>query len=405
MAWWLYGAPMMMQDTPLLGIYDRFPITLVSGSGPYVRDDTGREYLDFASGVAVNALGHAPAVATQALLQQANTLWHVSNLFHTLPATQLAQRLCDATFADKVFFCNSGAEAVECGIKAVRRYHYNKGDVARTNIITFAGAFHGRTLGTIAAGGNAKYLEGFGDPAAGFIQVPFGDHNALKAAFNNTIAAVLIEPIQGEGGVRVVPPMCLQALRELCQQHGALLMFDEVQTGMGRTGALFAYQHSTITPDVLATAKGIGGGFPLGACLFTQEVASAMTFGTHGNTFGGNLLACAVGNAVLDVVNTPELLQNVRERSAQLQAGLNALQQQFAHIIAQVRGTGLLLGVQLQQAFTPKQLANALIAQGMLSVAAGENVLRLLPPLNITAPQIDEALNKLHAALLKVETI
>ena len=375
----------------LLPIYPRFPITPVSGAGSYVYTADGRRYLDFGSGVAVNAFGHAHPVLRAALLRQSAALWHVSNLFYNVEAERLARRYTELTFADKVFFCNSGAEAMECAIKAARKYHAVNGAPERVEIIGFDGAFHGRTLATLAAAGNPKYLEGFGEPAPGFVQVPFGDHEALKAAIGPRTAAVVIEPVQGEGGVRTVPDACLQGLRALCDAQGVLLVYDEVQCGAGRSGTLFAYMQSGAVPDVLAAAKGIGGGFPLGACLFRQKVADAMGVGSHGTTYGGNPLACAVGNAVIDLLDAPEFLPQVRARAQHWRSALERVQAAFPKTVAGVRGVGLLTGLHLQPAYTPRALADALLEGGLLSIPAGDNTLRLLPPLNVETDELRRA--------------
>jgi acetylornithine/N-succinyldiaminopimelate aminotransferase len=272
----------------VLPTYNRAPVAFVRGEGAHVFTETGEAYLDFGAGVAVTSCGHSHPALVAALTDQAQKIWHTSNLFKMPGQERLAQKLIDTTFADTVFFCNSGAEALECTIKMARNYHHANGQPERVDVITFEGAFHGRTIATIAAGGQAKYLEGFGPKAPGFIQLPFGDHRALEEAVTETTAAILIEPVQGEGGIRPVPPQCLKGLRELCDKHGILLLFDEVQTGVGRTGKLFAHEWSGITPDIMAIAKGIGGGFPLGACLATEKAAKGMTAGTHGSTFGGN---------------------------------------------------------------------------------------------------------------------
>ena len=297
--------------SPLLPTYARADIAFERGDGVWLTATTGERYLDFGGGIAVASLGYGHPHLVKALTDQAQKLWHTSNLYNMPEGERLAQRLVDATFADTVFFTNSGAEAMECAIKMARKFHYANGQPERFHIITFEGAFHGRTLATIAAGGQAKYLEGFGPKAAGFDQVPFGDHKALEAAIGPHTAAILIEPLQGEGGIRPVPPQCLRGLRALCDKHGLLLILDEIQSGVGRTGSFFAHEHAGITPDIMAIAKGIGGGFPLGACLATREAAKGMTFGTHGTTYGGNPLAMACGNAVLDVVLEDGFLERV----------------------------------------------------------------------------------------------
>jgi acetylornithine/N-succinyldiaminopimelate aminotransferase len=356
----------------------------------------GERYLDFGAGVAVNSLGHAHPHLVEALSEQARKLWHTSNLYRIPAGERLAERLTERTFAEKVFFCNSGAEAVEASIKMARRYHHGKGRPERFRIITFEGAFHGRTLATIAAGGQPKYLEGFGPKVEGFDQVPFDDDKALQAAIGPETAAILIEPIQGEGGVRLVGNQRLRALRELCDERGLLLLLDEVQTGIGRTGKLFAHEWSGIAPDIMAIAKGIGGGFPMGACLATAEAASGMSVGVHGTTFGGNPLAMAVGNAVLDVVLEPGFLEHVERVSLLLKQRLAELKDRHPAIIAEIRGHGLLLGLRLNVPNT--EFVNAALAQKLLTIGAGDNVVRLLPPLIVSDAEIGEALERLDRA-------
>ncbi len=382
---------------PLLPVYARAPLAFERGEGARLYTPEGEEYLDFGSGIAVNALGHAHPALVRALKDQAEKLWHTSNLYRIPLGETLAKRLTAATFADTVFFTNSGAEALECAIKIVRRHHYAKGAPERFRIVTFEGAFHGRTLATIAAGGQAKYLEGFGPKVDGFDQVPFGDHAALKAAVGPHTAGILIEPLQGEGGVRSVPPQCLRGLRELCDANGLLLIFDEVQCGMGRTGRLFAHEWAGVTPDVMAVAKAIGGGFPLGACLATEDAACGMTPGSHGSTYGGNPLAMAVGNAVLDVIETEDFLPRVRRASARLQQKLAGLRDAFPHVVEEVRGEGLLLGVKCTPPNT--DVVARAREQHLLLVGAGDNVVRILPPLIVADADIDEAIERLSRAL------
>jgi acetylornithine/N-succinyldiaminopimelate aminotransferase len=389
------------QPSPLLPTFARAELSFERGEGPWLFTPQGERYLDFGSGIAVNALGHAHPHLVEALTRQAGKVWHVSNLYQIPDGARLAQRLVEATFADQVFFTNSGAEALECAIKMTRKYHAANGHPERFRIITFEGAFHGRTLATIAAGGQAKYLEGFGPKVEGFDQVPFGDHEALKAAIGPETAGILIEPIQGEGGVRPVPPQCLRGLRELCDEKGLLLIFDEVQTGVGRTGKLFAYQHSGVAPDIMAIAKGIGGGFPMGACLSTLEAGKGMTAGTHGTTFGGNPLAMAVGNAVLDVILAPDFLPHVQRISLLLKQRLAELKDRHPTIIEDVRGEGLLLGLKCK--VTNTDLAAAARAEKLLTVPAGNNVLRLLPPLVIDEAVVSEAFDKLDRACKDLE--
>jgi acetylornithine/N-succinyldiaminopimelate aminotransferase len=384
----------------VLPTYARVDLAFERGEGAWVTTTSGERYLDFTGGVAVNVLGHAHPHLVKALTEQANKLWHVSNLFRIPEAERLAERLCAATFADVVFFCNSGAEAMEGTIKTARKYHAASGHPEKFRIITFEGAFHGRTLATLAAGGNKKYLDGFGPPVEGFDQVPFADLDATKKAIGPNTCAILIEPIMGEGGVRVVPPEFLRALRELCDQHGLLLLFDEVQTGVGRSGQFFAYQRTGVTPDVMAVAKGIGGGFPVGAFLATAEAGKGMTAGTHGSTFGGNPLAMAAGNAVLDVVLAPGFLERVQQTSLLFKQRLAEIKDRHPAVVAEVRGEGLLLGVRTH---TPNgELVDALRAEKMLAVAAGDNVVRLLPPLIISDAEVSEAIARLDRAATAV---
>ncbi len=385
----------------LLPTYARVDLAFERGEGPWLIATNGDRYLDFTGGVAVNALGHAHPYLIDALTAQAHKLWHVSNLFRIPEAERLAERLCAATFADLVFFCNSGAEAMECAIKVARKYQFASGRPERYRIITFEGAFHGRTLATLAAGGQKKYLEGFGPVVPGFDQVPFGDFEAVKAAIGPETAAILIEPIQGEGGVRVVPTPFLRGLRELCDKHELLLVFDEVQTGIGRTGSFFAHQRCGVTPDVMGIAKALGGGFPVGACLTTAEAGKGMTAGTHGSTFGANPLAMAVGNAVLDLVLAPEFLEKVRRSAILFRQRLAEIKDRHPGVISEVRGEGLLLGL---VAVCPNgELVEALRAEKLLAAAAGDNVVRMLPPLIIDEPEIAEAIHRIDGAAVRVE--
>ena len=338
----------------------------------------------------------------RALTEQAQKIWHTSNIYQMPGQEKLAQRLIDATFADTVFFTNSGAEALECSIKMARKYHAAKGQPERYRLITFEGAFHGRTLATIAAGGQAKYLEGFGPKVEGFDQIAFGDFEALKAAIGPETAGILIEPIQGEGGVRPVPPETLRAMRVLCDEHGILLVLDEVQCGIGRTGKLFAHEWTGITPDIMAVAKGIGGGFPLGACLATENAAQGMTAGTHGSTYGGNPLATAVGNAVLDVVLEDGFLDNVLQRALVLKQKLAQLKDEHPTVIEDIRGSGLMMGIKCKVPNTEFQAAA--MDNRLLTIAAGENVIRLLPPLILSDDDVSEAVHKLEITCRSLET-
>ncbi|MGZ5849664.1 MAG: acetylornithine transaminase [Methyloceanibacter sp.] len=387
----------------LLPTYARSDLVFERGEGAYLFTPEGERYLDFGSGVAVTALGHTHPRLVEALTEQAKKVWHVSNL-HRIPGQErLAHRLCAATFADRVFFANSGAEAVECAIKVARRYHAKNGAPERYRLVTFEGAFHGRTLATIAAGGQAKHLEGFGPPVDGFDQVAPGDISLVKAAIGEATAGVLIEPIMGEGGMREVSWPFLRDLRALCDEKGILLLLDEVQTGMGRTGRLFAHEWAGTTPDIMAVAKGLGGGFPVGACLATEAAGAAMTAGSHGSTFGGNPLAMAVGNGVLDVMLAPGFLDHVAAMGLRLKQRLAALKDGHHTIIEEVRGQGLMLGLKCK---VPNlDLVQALREQRMLTVQAGDNVVRLLPPLIVDETEINAASAKLNAACVALERV
>ena len=389
-------------SSPLLPTYARADLAFERGDGVWLTATNGERYLDFGGGIAVACLGYSHPHLVKALTDQAQKLWHTSNLYQMPEGERLARRLCEATFAETVFFTNSGAEAMECAIKMARKYHYVNGRPERCRIITFEGAFHGRTLATIAAGGQAKYLEGFGPKVDGFDQVPFGDHKALEAAIGPETAAILIEPVQGEGGIRPVPPQCLRGLRALCDKHGLLLMLDEIQCGVGRTGKFFAHEHAGVTPDIMAVAKGIGGGFPLGACLATKEAAKGMTLGTHGTTYGGNPLAMACGNAVLDVVLADGFLERVGQAGLTLRQRLAELKDRHPTVIAEIRGEGLIMGIKTK--VTNTDLVAAGRAEHVLTIAAGDNVVRLLPPLIVTDEDIREAVRRLDKACLRIET-
>ncbi|MGQ3210405.1 MAG: aspartate aminotransferase family protein [Shinella sp.] len=390
----------MADAAPLYETYMRAPLRFTRGEGVWLVAENGERYLDFAAGVAVNSLGHAHPHLVAALKDQADKVWHLSNLYEVPGQEILGRRLTEATFADKVFFTNSGAEALECAIKTARRYHFAKGHPGKFHIITFDGAFHGRTIATIAAGGQEKYIEGFGPKAPGFLKVPFGDITAVKDSITEETAAILIEPVQGEGGIRPVPKEFMQELRQLCDEYGLLLILDEVQSGVGRTGRLFAYEWSGVAPDIMAVAKGIGGGFPLGACLATNEAAAGMVAGTHGSTYGGNPLAMAVGNAVLDVVLEDGFLDHVRDIALVFRQGLAALKDRFPEIIEDVRGEGLMLGIKAK--IPVADLLKAVRAEKLLGVPAGDNVLRLLPPLTVTAEEAREGLARIERAAEKL---
>jgi len=385
----------------ILPTYARIDLAFERGEGAWLIATNGDRYLDFASGIAVNALGHAHPRLVAALTEQANKLWHVSNLYRIPEAERLAERLCEVSFADNVFFTNSGAEAMECAIKMARKYQSTSGRPERFRLVTFEGAFHGRTMATIAAGGQKKHLEGFGPAVEGFDQVPFGDLEAVKRAIGPQTAGILIEPIQGEGGVRVAAPAFLRALRLLCDEHGLLLIFDEVQTGIGRTGSFFAHERAGVPPDIMAIAKGIGGGFPLGACLGTAEAAKGMTVGTHGSTYGGNPLATALGNAILDVTLAPGFLDHVRRIGLLFKQRLAELKDRHPAVIAEVRGEGLLIG--LRTIVPNAKLVDAMRAEKMLAPAAGDNVVRLLPPLIAGDAEISEAMARIERACSAIE--
>ncbi len=389
-----------MTSSPLYDTYIRADLAFEKGEGSWLTMANGDRYLDFAAGIAVNSLGHAHPHLVAALTDQASRLWHVSNIYEIPGQRKLADRLCQRTFADKVFFTNSGAEAMECAIKTARRYHYAKGAPEKYRIITFEGAFHGRTLATIAAGGQAKYLEGFGPKSEGFDQVPFADVEALENMVSNETAAVLIEPIQGEGGVRMVSHQCMRDIRSVCDEHGLLLILDEIQCGVGRTGKLFAHEWAGIVPDLMAIAKGIGGGFPIGACLATQDAAQGMIAGTHGTTYGGNPLAMAVGNAVLDIVLEDGFLDTVIKKSLLLKQGLAQIVDAYPQLVEAFRGEGLLLGLKCVAPNTT--IVSSLRDEGLLTVGAGDNVVRILPPLTVSENDIRIALDKMNAALAKL---
>ena len=387
--------------TPVLPTYNRAPMAFVKGEGSWLTAEDGKRYLDLGAGIAVNALGHANPDLVAALTEQAGKLWHVSNLYRIPEQEKLAEALVDKTFADTVFFTNSGTEAAELAIKMARKYHYEKGQPQRTQIITFEGAFHGRSTGAIAAAGSEKMVKGYGPLMPGFVQVKWADHDALRAAITDQTCAVMIEPVQGEGGIRIVPDQCLKGLRDLCDATGSLLIFDEVQCGMGRTGKLFAHEWSGITPDIMMVAKGIGGGFPLGAVLATENAAFGMGAGTHGSTYGGNPLACAVGSKVMQIVADDAFLAEVSRKSALLRQGLESLVAAHPKVFEAVRGEGLLLGVKC--AAINSDIVKAGYQAGILTVPAADNVIRLLPALNIPDADIATALALLEKTAALVE--
>ncbi len=383
----------------LLPVFNRAPVTFERGEGAYLYDANGRRYLDFGSGVAVTLLGHAHPHLVSVLKAQAERLWHCSNLYANEPQQQLADRLVEHSFADTVFFCNSGAEALECAIKMARRFQHQRGQAKRHKIITFDGAFHGRTMATISAGGQAKYLEGFEPALPGFEAIQAGGLDSLKSAIDDQTAALLIEPVQGEGGIREIEDQFLLELRRIADEQDILLIFDEVQSGIGRTGKLFAYEWSGAKPDIMTLAKGLGGGFPIGACLSTSRAASGMTFGTHGSTFGGNPLACAVGNGVLDVLLEDGFFERMNDAASILRRELERLATAYPALILEVRGKGLLLGLRLSDDHINAEVVSKLIEQGLLTIPAGDNVVRLIPPLIIGRTEIEEAVATLEEHL------
>jgi acetylornithine/N-succinyldiaminopimelate aminotransferase len=386
----------------VLPTYNRAPLTFVKGEGSWLVEADGRRFLDMGAGIAVNALGHAHPALIAALTEQAGKLWHTSNLYNIPQQQALADKLVDATFADTVFFTNSGTESCELAVKMARKYFYEKGQPDRIGIVAFEGAFHGRSHAAIAAAGSEKMVKGFGPLLPGFTQVAWGDHDGLHAAITDSTAAILIEPVQGEGGIRPVPDQCLKGLRDLCDEKGILLIFDEVQCGMGRTGKLFAHEWAGVEPDIMMVAKGIGGGFPLGAVLATQDAASGMTAGTHGSTYGGNPLACAVGAKVMDIVADPEFLNAVNAKAGRLRQGLEGLVAGHPDVFEGVRGMGLMIGLKCKVANTDVVAAG--YDAGVITVPAADNVVRLLPPLNLGDEEISEALSRLQASAVAIET-
>lgn len=387
----------------VLPTYNRAPLTFVSGQGSWLTEADGRRFLDLGAGIAVNALGHAHPDLVQTLTEQASKLWHVSNLYNIEQQQSLADKLVAATFADTVFFTNSGTEACELAVKMARKYFYEKGQPERTTIITFDGSFHGRSSAGIAAAGSEKMVKGFAPLLPGFLHLPWGDHEALTAAAARAdVGAILIEPVQGEGGIRPLPDQCLKGLRDLCDEHGILLILDEVQCGMGRTGKLFAHEWAGITPDIMMVAKGIGGGFPLGAVLATENAASGMVAGTHGSTYGGNPLGCAVGGKVMDIISDDAFLAEVNRKSALLRQKLEGLVAAHPTIFDSVRGSGLMIGIKCVA--SNLDVVKAGYEQGVLTVPAGDNVLRLLPALNLTDDDISQAYTRLDAAATALET-
>jgi acetylornithine/N-succinyldiaminopimelate aminotransferase len=382
--------------------YARLDIRFERGEGPYLYADDGRKFLDFGSGVAVTSLGHCHPKLVAALTEQAGKVWHTSNLYRIDQQERLAKRLVEHSFADLAFFNNSGAEAMETAIKTARKYHAHNGNPERYRLITFEGSFHGRTLATIAASGSKKLMDGFGPPVQGFDTVKFGDLEAVKAAITDETAGILVEPVQGEGGIHPSPSGFLAALRTLCDDNGLLLVFDEIQCGMGRTGKLFAYEWSGVTPDIMALAKALGCGFPIGACLATKEAAAGMTVGTHGSTFGGNPLACSVSNAVLDVMLEPGFMEHVQKMSNLLRQGLAMIAERHAKVIEDVRGEGLMLGIKPKVPNT--KFIETGIAKGLVTIGAGDNVVRVLPPLIIEREHVRDAIDIIDEVCAEMET-
>ncbi len=389
--------PATVPSDHIMAVYSRTPLAFERGEGARLYTTDGEAYLDCMAGIAVNALGHANPKLVQVLKEQAEKLWHVSNIF-TIPGQEkLAKALTDATFADEVFFTNSGTEAIECAIKTARKYHWAKGQPERIDIIGFDGSFHGRTLAAVNASGNAGYLEGFGPPMPGFVHATFGDLEGLKALVGPTTAAIILEPVQGEGGARSWPDADLTAIRQLCDETGTLLIYDEIQCGLGRTGKLFAYEWATeAQPDIMAIAKALGGGFPVGACLATAEAGRGMVVGSHGSTYGGNPLAMAVGEAALAELVKPELLGHVREVAGYFTQQFAGLKERYPDVVADIRGRGLLMGLKLN---TPnREFMQHARDQRLLIAGGGDNCVRLLPPLNLTIAEASEAIEKLEAA-------
>ncbi|WP_294120362.1 aspartate aminotransferase family protein [Sphingomonas sp.] len=385
-----------MAITPLMPVYPRSPVRPVRGDGVYLYGENGEKYLDFAAGIAVNLLGHGHPHLTKAIQDQAATLMHVSNLYGSPQGEAFAKRLIDHTFADTVFFTNSGVEAVECAIKTARRYHHAKGNPHKHNLITFSNAFHGRTMATISATDQPKMIDGFAPLLPGFTVVPFDDLDAALAAMDENTAGFLLEPIQGEGGIRPAGKEFIHGLRKACDDNDLMLVFDEVQCGVARTGYLYAYEYYGVTPDIMSSAKGIGGGFPLGACLATEKAASGMVIGTHGSTYGGNPLAMAAGQAVFDVVANDEFLAHVRTMGERLRSALEQMLPNHDHLFDSVRGLGLMLGIKMKT--DSRAFVTYLRTRGILTVAAGDNVVRVLPPLNIDESDIAEFVEGLSAA-------
>jgi acetylornithine/N-succinyldiaminopimelate aminotransferase len=392
----------MSTSQKLLPVHKRFDVTFSHGEGAYLFDEQGKKYLDFGAGIAVNALGHCHPKMVEAVTKQAKKLWHVSNIYNVSELNNYAEKITQAAGFDYVFFCNSGAESIECAIKMIRRHFYVAGQPQKNRIITFAGAFHGRTIATISAAAKQKYLEGFEPALTGFDNVEFGNIEAVKKAINENTAGILIEPIQGEEGIRPADKKFLQELRKIADEKNLLLAFDEVQCGMGRTGQLFAADFYGVKPDIISSAKGIAGGFPLGACLASKRAASGMTLGVHGTTYGGNPMAMALADVVLTEILSAGFLENVRQASDALKSGLVQLQKDFPDLIEEIRGVGLMIGIKAGAVIENNELVKKLMENGLLTVPANDNVLRIIPPLVITQNHVDEALDKIGSVLKKI---
>ena len=389
-------------QSSILPTYKRSNLSFVKGKGSYLITKNGKKYLDFASGIAVNSLGHCNSELIKVLNNQSKKMWHISNAFQIPEQEELAKKLVKLTFADKVFFCNSGAESVEAAIKIARAYHQIKKKKNKFKIITIKGSFHGRTLATISASGQKKMIDGFKPLLDGFVQVEFGDHESIEKAVDNKTAAIMVEPILGEGGIKIIPNQCLEGLRKLCNKKKILLIFDEVQCGIGRTGKFFSYQWSKIKPDILATAKGMGGGFPIGACLVTDKVSKGMKFGSHGSTFGGNPLACSVAKRVIEIISEKKFLNDLNQKATFFVNKLEMIKNTYNHLINEIRGRGFLLGIKIKinNSIFIEKLRN----NGLLSVGANENIIRILPPLNVTNKDLKIALKIIEKTCMDINS-
>ena len=389
-------------QSSILPTYKRSNLSFVKGKGSYLITKNGKKYLDFASGIAVNSLGHCNSELIKVLNNQSKKMWHISNAFQIPEQEELAKKLVKLTFADKVFFCNSGAESVEAAIKIARAYHQIKKKKNKFKIITIKGSFHGRTLATISASGQKKMIDGFKPLLDGFVQVEFGDHESIEKAVDNKTAAIMVEPILGEGGIKIIPNQCLEGLRKLCNKKKILLIFDEVQCGIGRTGKFFSYQWSKIKPDILATAKGMGGGFPIGACLVTDKVSKGMKFGSHGSTFGGNPLACSVAKRVIEIISEKKFLNDLNQKATFFVNKLEMIKNTYNHLINEIRGRGFLLGIKIKinNSIFIEKLRN----NGLLSVGANENIIRILPPLNVTNKDLKIALKIIEKTCIDINS-